>query len=94
MFGLFRKFKEGLAKTVSAIAQRTRGLFGGRVIDAASIDELEEALFTADFGVETTAEILAEIRQAYARDKTLQGRQAAEIGAAAAHAVRRGSVCR
>jgi fused signal recognition particle receptor len=82
MFGLFRKFKEGLAKTVSAIAQRTRGLFGGRVIDAASLDELEEALFTADFGVETTAEILAEIRQAYARDKSLQGRQAAEIGAA------------
>ncbi|MBL9211422.1 MAG: signal recognition particle-docking protein FtsY [Opitutaceae bacterium] len=82
MFGLFKKFKEGLAKTVSAIASKTRGLFGGRKIDTASLEELEEALYTADFGVETTNEILAEIKQAYARDKDLQGRQAAEIGAA------------
>ncbi len=82
MFGLFKKFKDGLAKTVSAIAAKTHGLFGGRRIDAASLDELEEALFTADFGVETTGEILASIKQAYAKDKDLQGRQAAEIGAA------------
>lgn len=82
MFGLFKKFKDGLAKTVSAIAAKTRGIFGGRTIDAASLDELEEALFTADFGVETTAEILAEIKNAYGKDPALQGRQAAEIGAA------------
>jgi fused signal recognition particle receptor len=82
MFGLFKKFKDGLAKTVSAIAAKTRGIFGGRTIDAASLDELEEALYTADFGVETTAEILAEIKQAYRKDPALQGRQAAEIGAA------------
>jgi len=82
MFGLFKKFKAGFAKTVSAIADQTAGLFGGRKINAASLDELEEALYTADFGVETTAEILAEIKQAYAKDKDLQGRQAAEIGAA------------
>ena len=43
---------------------------------------MEEALYTADFGVETTGEILASIKQAYAKDKELQGRQAAEIGAA------------
>ncbi|WP_414663594.1 signal recognition particle-docking protein FtsY [Horticoccus sp. 23ND18S-11] len=82
MFGLFKKFKDGLAKTVSAIATKTRGLFGGRKIDAASLEELEEALYTADFGVETTNEILAEIKQAYGKDKNLQGRQAAEIGVA------------
>ena len=64
MFGLFKKFKDGLAKTVSVIAKKTHGLFGGRKIDAASLDELEEALYTADFGVETTNEILAEIKQA------------------------------
>jgi len=82
MFGLFKKFKDGFAKTVSAIADQTAGIFFGRRIDIASLDELEEALYTADFGVETTAEILAEIKQAYAADKELQGRQAAEIGAA------------
>ena len=41
MFGLFKKFKEGFAKTVSAIAAKTHGLFAGRKIDAASLDELE-----------------------------------------------------
>jgi fused signal recognition particle receptor len=82
MFGLFKKFKDGLAKTVSAITAKTHGLFGGRKIDAASLDELEEALYTADFGVATTGEILTEIKAAYAKDKDLQGRQAAEIGAA------------
>jgi fused signal recognition particle receptor len=81
MFGLFNKFKEGFSKTVATIANKTRGLFGGRKIDAASLEALEEALYTADFGVETTNEILAEIKQAYGNDKELQGRQAAEIGA-------------
>src|SRR5687768_17900223 len=82
MYGLYTKFKEGFAKTVSIIASKTRGLFGGRKIDAASLDELEEALYTADFGVETTDEILAEIKKAYGADKELQGQQAAQIGAA------------
>lgn len=81
MFGFFDKFKDGFARTVSAIASKTRGLFGGRKIDAASLDELEEALYTADFGVETTNEILDEIKQAYRDDAQLQGRRAAEIGA-------------
>ncbi len=91
MFGLFKKFKDGLSKTVSAIAQKTRGLFGGRKIDAASLDELEEALYTADFGVETTTEILEEIKKAYGKDKELQGRQAAEIGASVLKRVLAGS---
>jgi fused signal recognition particle receptor len=82
MFSLFKKFKDGLTKTVAAIAAKTHGLFGGRKIDAASLEELEEALYTADFGVETTTEILEEIKAAYKKDPSLQGRQAAEIGAA------------
>jgi fused signal recognition particle receptor len=82
MLSFFKKFKDGLAKTVSAIATKTRGLFGGRKIDAASLEELEEALYTADFGVETTEEILAEIKKAYGAEKELRGKQAAEIGAA------------
>ena len=82
MLSLFKKFKDGLTKTVSAIAAKTSGLFGGRKIDAASLEELEEARDTADVGVETTTEILAESRAAYKKDAALQGRQAAEIGAA------------
>jgi len=81
MFSLFKKFKDGLTKTVAAIAAKTHGLFGGRKIDAASLEELEEALYTADFGVETTTEILDEIKTAYRQDPELKGQQAAAIGA-------------
>jgi fused signal recognition particle receptor len=81
VLSLFKKFRDGLAKTVSAISSKTHGLFGGKAIDAASLSTLEEALFSADFGVETTAEILAEIKAATRKDKALEGRQAAEIGA-------------
>lgn len=81
MFGLFKKFKDGFAKTFAAIGEKTRGLFGGRKIDATSLGELEEALYTADFGVATTDEILGEIKAAYKKDATLAGQQAAAIGA-------------
>jgi fused signal recognition particle receptor len=91
MFGLFKKFKEGFSKTVSAISETTRGIFGGRKIDASSLDELEEALYTADFGVETTTEILDEIKNAYRKDPELKGKQAAEIGAAVLRRVLEGA---
>jgi fused signal recognition particle receptor len=81
VLSLFKKFKEGLARTVSAISAKTHGLLGGRPIDASSLGELEEALYGADFGVETTREILEEIKKAARKDKTLEGKQAAEIGA-------------
>jgi fused signal recognition particle receptor len=82
MLSLFRKFKDGLAKTVAVITQKTHALFGGRKIDAASLDELEEALYTADFGVATTTEILEEIKRAHQQDRELRGQDAAAIGAA------------
>jgi len=82
MFGLFKKFKDGFAKTVSAIAEKTAAIFGQKPIDASSLETLEEALYTADFGVETTEEILEEIKTAYKKDKTLRGQDAAAIGAA------------
>ena len=80
MLSLLKKFREGLSKTVSAISSKTHGLFGGRRIDASSLTSLEEALYSADFGVETTAEILAEIKTAARREKGLEGREAAAIG--------------
>ena len=91
MFGLFKKFKDGLAKTVAAISEKTRGIFGGRSIDASSLDTLEEALYTADFGVATTTEILTEIKEAYKKDKDLRGQQAAAIGSAVLKRVLAGS---
>jgi fused signal recognition particle receptor len=91
MLSLFRKFKDGLAKTVAVITQKTHALFGGRKIDAASLDELEEALYTADFGVATTTEILEEIKGAHQKEKELRGQDAAAIGAAVLRRVLAGS---
>jgi fused signal recognition particle receptor len=91
MLSLFRKFKDGLAKTVAVITQKTHALFGGRKIDAASLDELEEALYTADFGVATTTEILEEIKRAHQKDRDLRGQDAAAIGAAVLRRVLAGS---
>ncbi|HEU5078150.1 MAG TPA: signal recognition particle-docking protein FtsY [Opitutaceae bacterium] len=91
MFGLFKKFKDGLAKTVSAIASKTAAIFGQKPIDASSLETLEEALYTADFGVETTEEILEEIKSAYKKDKTLRGQEAAGIGASVLKRVLAGS---
>jgi fused signal recognition particle receptor len=91
MLGLFKKFKDGFSKTVSAISATTRGLFGGQKIDASSLEELEEALYSADFGVETTEEILAEIKSAYRKDPELKGKDAAEIGAKVLEGVLAGS---
>jgi fused signal recognition particle receptor len=89
--GLFDRFRAGLAKTISAISAKTHGLFGGRRIDAASLGELEEALYTADFGVETTGEILAEIKAAARQDRELRGQEAAAIGSAVLRRVLAGS---
>lgn len=84
MRSFFSKFKDGLKKTTPTfykIFGRVGGIFSGKQLDAASLDELEEALYGADFGVETTMEIIEEIQAAYKKDKELRGQDAAKIGA-------------
>lgn len=91
MRGFFQKFKQGLAKTSKKIFAPVGGLFGGRKLDAQSLEELEEALYGADFGVETTEEILVEIQQAFRQNKELRGQEAASIGATVLQRVLEGS---
>ncbi len=84
MKSFFSKFKEGLKRstpTFQKIFGQVGGIFSGKKLDAASIDELEEALYGADFGVETATEIIDEIQAAYRKDKELRGQDAARIGA-------------
>ena len=81
MRSLFRKFKDGLARSTRDLLDKTGGLFRLKKLDATSIETLEEALYSADFGVETTDEIIEEIRSAYRKDRDLHGRDVAEIGA-------------
>lgn len=85
MLSLYKKFKEGFKKTAPTLFkafEKVGGLFGGKKLDAASIEELEEALYTADFGVETTTEIMEEIQKAFRSEKDFRGQEAAKIAAA------------
>ncbi len=91
MFSIFKKFKDGLTKTAQSIASSVGGLFGLRPIDTSTIEKLEESLYSADFGVETTEEILEEIRRAMRKEKELRGQEAGAIGAAVLKRVLRGS---
>ena len=81
MLSLFKKFKDGLTRTAQTIGASVGGLMGLRPVDASSLESLEESLYAADFGVETTEEILEEIRGAMKRERSLQGKQASTIGA-------------
>ncbi len=83
MKSFFSKFKEGLKRSTPTFYKafgKVGGLFSGKKIDASTLDELEEALYTADFGVETTEEVLEAISDAYRKNKDLQGQEAAAIG--------------
>ncbi len=83
MRALLKKFAAGLKRTTPtfhAAFGKVGGLFS-RSLDGASIEQLEEALYGADLGVETAGEILAEIKTAWKKDSKLRGEDAAKIGA-------------
>jgi fused signal recognition particle receptor len=81
MRSLFRKFKEGLKKQTPTFHKAFEGIFSGAKLDPAALEELEELLYTADFGVETVEEIISAIEVAYKANKELRGEAAAKIGA-------------
>ncbi|MGK0237163.1 MAG: fused signal recognition particle receptor [Candidatus Pelagisphaera sp.] len=91
MLSLFKKFKEGLSKSAKSLAEKTGGIFRRAKLDASSIEELEEALYAADFGYETTEEILEETKVAYRKNKDLRGKDVAAIGSAVLRRVLEGS---
>lgn len=69
-----------IKKQRPSLFEALRGLFSFKKIDADSIEQLEERLYQADFGVETTTEIMEAVRNAYKRDRALRGQNVAQIG--------------
>ncbi len=62
--GFFDKLKKGLSKTKNAIIGKIDDVFKKfRKVDEELFDELEELLISADIGVNTTEEILDELRE-------------------------------
>ncbi|MCY2961237.1 MAG: signal recognition particle-docking protein FtsY [Planctomycetota bacterium] len=65
--GLFDRLKERLVKTRTALSDGITGLFrGGRPIDQALLDQLEELLYTADLGP-VAAEVTTELARLHKR---------------------------
>lgn len=74
LFGKKEKesLEEGLQKTKENFFSRvTKAIAGKRTVDAEILDELEEALITADVGLDTTVKIIERIEERVAKDKYL-----------------------
>ncbi len=62
--GLFGRLKSGLQKTRVLLNTDIEDLFaGGRALDEDMLEELEEMLITADVGVQTTMDLVAQIKK-------------------------------
>ena len=62
-------YKAGLAKTRGGFVARLGKLFGKKKIDAATLDELEEVLFTADIGPRAADQIFQSVKTGLSRDE-------------------------
>jgi fused signal recognition particle receptor len=64
--GLFQKFKEGLKKTQAKLAHEIkRILTGSPKLTVATLEELEQALIGADFGMAMTTQIIQAVKKTY-----------------------------
>jgi fused signal recognition particle receptor len=57
--GLFQRMRQGLAKTRSSLVDRMDSLLGSHAsLDSEFLEELEEILITADFGMQATQDLV------------------------------------
>ena len=62
--GFFLRFKKAVAKTRENFTERIEDVFKGKKeIDADTLEQLEEILIGADIGVQTTMEIIEDVRK-------------------------------
>lgn len=71
--GILSKFQKGFQKGADAIQEAFSKASGKSRLDEEGISFIEEALYLADFGVETTDQILDGIRQAHRKNKNFTG---------------------
>ena len=62
--GFFDKLKQGLTKTKESINDKINNVFSNfRKVDEELLEELEEALIMSDMGVETSTQIISNLRE-------------------------------
>ena len=74
--GFFQRLKEGLSKTHQGWISRIDGLIaGGKEIDEALLEELEEILITSDIGVKTSQHLIRDVTVKVTRKELEDGDQ-------------------
>ena len=72
--GFFDKLKSGLEKTKNAFFGQLNSMFRAFVkVDEDFLEELEDMLISADVGVETSEEIISELREKAKDDRLKSG---------------------
>lgn len=69
MVKVLRSLSDGLARTRKDLAEKIGSLILGEKLDAALLDELEEALISSDVGAQTAGEVLADLRERFKRNE-------------------------
>ena len=77
--GFFDKLKQGLTKTKESINDKINNVFSNfRKVDEELLEELEEALIMSDMGVETSTQILSNLREKIKKEKIEESEQLKE----------------
>lgn len=77
---ILARFGRGLARTKQTLSSAFSGALWTAALDEEAIDDIEEALYGADFGVETTSQIIEGIRVAVRKNRQFARKGAAQIG--------------
>lgn len=77
--GLLGRIKEGLKKTRSGVMGRMAGLFARNNFDDEFYEELEEILIGADVGVETTLELVENLRKKVREEKARESQEVMDL---------------
>lgn len=79
MFKMFKSFSSKIAESTKKLFEKIGGIFGKKNLDDASIEDIEEILYQADFGVKTTESILESVKNLYRKDKKIRHKDVIEI---------------
>ena len=77
--GFFDKLKNGLNKTKTSFDEKMNDIFSNfRKVDENLLEELEEALIMSDMGVETSTQIISNLREKIKKEKIGESEQVKE----------------
>lgn len=77
--GIFSKFKKGLQKGSAVLQGAFNRVAGSNTLDLDDLLDIEEALYSSDFGPETTEQIIEEIKRCHREDKEFTNSEITEI---------------